>query len=177
MSNADTSSVDNMAARIRKSRLLRDPNALTAISTSNCGKHHAGTTLCRHMRGAQIADAAGYRTSTVLTSGASLCWLHFELCSFSSGRHATGPQPEPESALRSARSRIHRHHSPALFALLHGERQGHVVTTILIGMVAMLFTAISYGRMARAILGRFGIHIRREGDPFRARVRRPVGAC
>src|SRR5580693_8812900 len=28
--------------------------------------------------------------------------------------------------------------------------QGHVVTTILIGMVAMLFTAISYGRMANA---------------------------
>src|SRR5690349_7518734 len=27
---------------------------------------------------------------------------------------------------------------------------GHVVTTILIGMVAMLFTAISYGRMANA---------------------------
>jgi len=27
---------------------------------------------------------------------------------------------------------------------------GHVVTTILIAMVAMLFTAISYGRMARA---------------------------
>ena len=26
--------------------------------------------------------------------------------------------------------------------------KGHVVTTILIGMVAMLFTAISYGRMA-----------------------------
>src|SRR5665648_345142 len=28
--------------------------------------------------------------------------------------------------------------------------KGHVVTTILIGMVAMLFTAISYGRMANA---------------------------
>ena len=28
--------------------------------------------------------------------------------------------------------------------------RGHVVTTILIGMVAMLFTAISYGKMARA---------------------------
>jgi len=27
--------------------------------------------------------------------------------------------------------------------------RGHVVTTILIGMVAMLFTAVSYGRMAR----------------------------
>jgi amino acid transporter len=30
------------------------------------------------------------------------------------------------------------------------EAHGHVVTTILIGMVAMLFTAISYGRMANA---------------------------
>ncbi|MGH7980565.1 MAG: APC family permease, partial [Limisphaerales bacterium] len=28
--------------------------------------------------------------------------------------------------------------------------KGHVVTAILIGMVAMLFTAISYGRMANA---------------------------
>ena len=28
--------------------------------------------------------------------------------------------------------------------------KGHVVTTIIIGMVAMLFTAISYGRMANA---------------------------
>src|SRR5579862_3239224 len=28
--------------------------------------------------------------------------------------------------------------------------QGHVVTAVLIGMVAMLFTAISYGRMANA---------------------------
>ena len=27
---------------------------------------------------------------------------------------------------------------------------GHAVTTVLIGMVAMLFTAISYGRMANA---------------------------
>ena len=30
------------------------------------------------------------------------------------------------------------------------QARGHVVTTILIGMVAMLFTAVSYGRMARA---------------------------
>jgi amino acid transporter len=37
-----------------------------------------------------------------------------------------------------------------LFGIVHQEARGHVVTTILIGMVAMLFTAISYGRMARA---------------------------
>jgi len=37
-----------------------------------------------------------------------------------------------------------------LFGVVHQEARGHVVTTILIGMVAMLFTAISYGRMARA---------------------------
>jgi len=36
-----------------------------------------------------------------------------------------------------------------LFGVVHQEARGHVVTTILIGMVAMLFTAISYGRMAR----------------------------
>ncbi|MBG0860410.1 MAG: APC family permease [Bacteroidales bacterium] len=35
-----------------------------------------------------------------------------------------------------------------LFGAATNLAQGHVVTTILIGMVAMLFTAISYGRMA-----------------------------
>lgn len=37
-----------------------------------------------------------------------------------------------------------------LFGVVQQEARGHVVTTILIAMVAMLFTAISYGRMARA---------------------------
>ncbi|MGH9888533.1 MAG: APC family permease, partial [bacterium] len=35
-----------------------------------------------------------------------------------------------------------------LFGVVSVEARGHVVTTILIGMVAMLFTAISYGKMA-----------------------------
>src|SRR4029077_11519612 len=35
-----------------------------------------------------------------------------------------------------------------LFGAAAEKAQGHVVTVILIGMVAMLFTAISYGRMA-----------------------------
>ena len=37
-----------------------------------------------------------------------------------------------------------------LFGAAAVEAQGHVVTIILIGMVAMLFTAIGYGRMANA---------------------------
>jgi putrescine importer len=37
-----------------------------------------------------------------------------------------------------------------LFGAAAVKAQGHVVTTILIGMVAMLFTAIGYGRMANA---------------------------
>ncbi len=37
-----------------------------------------------------------------------------------------------------------------LFGVLSNRAKGHVVTTILVAMVAMLFTAISYGRMARA---------------------------
>ena len=37
-----------------------------------------------------------------------------------------------------------------LFGVVAQEARGHVVTTILIGMVAMLFTAFSYGRMANA---------------------------
>lgn len=36
------------------------------------------------------------------------------------------------------------------FGVIYAEAKGHVVTTILIAMVAMLFTAVSYGRMARA---------------------------
>ncbi len=38
----------------------------------------------------------------------------------------------------------------SVFGVLSARGRGHVVTTILIAMVAMLFTAISYGRMARA---------------------------
>ncbi|HLB88426.1 MAG TPA: APC family permease [Terriglobales bacterium] len=38
----------------------------------------------------------------------------------------------------------------SVFGVLSQRGHGHVVTTILIAMVAMLFTAISYGRMARA---------------------------
>src|SRR6516164_4112060 len=37
-----------------------------------------------------------------------------------------------------------------VYGIISNKAGGHVVTTILIGMVAMLFTAISYGRMARA---------------------------
>jgi putrescine importer len=37
-----------------------------------------------------------------------------------------------------------------LFGIVSVEARGHMVTTILIAMVGMLFTAISYGRMARA---------------------------
>lgn len=38
----------------------------------------------------------------------------------------------------------------SVFGVLSDRGRGHVVTAILIAMVAMLFTAISYGRMARA---------------------------
>jgi putrescine importer len=38
----------------------------------------------------------------------------------------------------------------SVFGVLSARGHGHVITTILIAMVAMLFTAISYGRMARA---------------------------
>lgn len=38
----------------------------------------------------------------------------------------------------------------SVYGVLSQRGRGHVVTTILVAMVAMLFTAISYGRMARA---------------------------
>src|SRR5271156_2698629 len=37
----------------------------------------------------------------------------------------------------------------SVFGVLSNRGHGHVVTTILIAMIAMLLTAISYGRMAR----------------------------
>src|SRR5438128_11826403 len=37
----------------------------------------------------------------------------------------------------------------SVFGVLSDRRRGHVVTAILIAMVAMHFTGISYGRMAR----------------------------
>src|SRR6202008_3794613 len=37
-----------------------------------------------------------------------------------------------------------------IYGVISNAAGGHVVTTILIAMVAMLFTAISYGKMARA---------------------------
>ena len=36
-----------------------------------------------------------------------------------------------------------------IYGVISNKAHGHVVTAILIAMVAMLFTAISYGRMAR----------------------------
>src|SRR6267143_5492105 len=36
-----------------------------------------------------------------------------------------------------------------LFGVLSSRGHGHAVTTILLAMIAMLFTAVSYGRMAR----------------------------
>ncbi len=38
----------------------------------------------------------------------------------------------------------------SVFGVLSDRGRGHVVTTLLIAMIAMLFTAVSYGRMARA---------------------------
>src|SRR5579884_2626811 len=38
----------------------------------------------------------------------------------------------------------------SVFGVLSDRGRGHVVTTILLAMIGMLFTAISYGRMARA---------------------------
>ena len=37
-----------------------------------------------------------------------------------------------------------------LFGVVYDKAHGHVITTVLIAMVAMLFTAVSYGRMASA---------------------------
>jgi putrescine importer len=55
-----------------------------------------------------------------------------------------------------------------LFGVVSQQARGHVVLTILIAMVAMLFTAISYGRMARAypLAGSAYTYVGREIHPL-----------
>lgn len=80
---------------------------------------------------------------------------------------AKGPNPEPDVPTSDSASGLRRvlglpqlviyglvmiqPTAPMpLFGVAHDKSHGHVVTVILIGMVAMLFTALSYGRMANA---------------------------
>lgn len=55
-----------------------------------------------------------------------------------------------------------------VFGVLSNRSQGHVVTTILIAMIAMLFTAISYGKMARIYpsAGSAFTYVGQEINPF-----------
>jgi len=55
----------------------------------------------------------------------------------------------------------------SVFGVLSNRGHGHVVTAILIAMVAMLFTAVSYGRMARAYpsAGSAFTYVAQEIDP------------
>ncbi len=63
-----------------------------------------------------------------------------------------------------------------IYGVISNKAGGHVVTTILIAMVAMLFTAISYGKMARAYPSAgLGVYVRREGDSSRARLSDRLG--
>src|SRR5436305_14534067 len=54
-----------------------------------------------------------------------------------------------------------------VYGIISNKAGGHVVTTILIAMVAMLFTAISYGRMARVYpsAGSAYTYVRKEIHP------------
>ena len=62
-------------------------------------------------------------------------------------------RPEAQSALLGPGALRHHSHpahgAHAGLRRLYNESRGHVVTVILLAMVAMLFTSISYGRMAR----------------------------
>jgi amino acid transporter len=56
----------------------------------------------------------------------------------------------------------------SIYGVVSQEARGHVVTTILIAMVAMLLTAVSYGRMARVYpsAGSAYAYVRGEFGPF-----------
>src|SRR5881296_5835 len=55
-----------------------------------------------------------------------------------------------------------------IFGVVSQQARGHVVTAVLIAMVAMLFTAISYGRMARVYpsAGSAFIYVSKEINPL-----------
>src|SRR5258708_12036193 len=55
----------------------------------------------------------------------------------------------------------------SVYGVIHNKAAGHATTTILIAMVAMLFTAISYGRMAPAYPspGSASTYVRQEIHP------------
>ena len=60
----------------------------------------------------------------------------------------------------------------SVFGVLSDRGHGHVVTTILIAMVAMLFTAISYGKHGTSLSQRgFGLYLRWAGDQSGTRLR------
>src|SRR6201986_2894343 len=56
----------------------------------------------------------------------------------------------------------------SIYGVVSNAARGHVVTTILIAMVAMLFTAVSYGRMARVYpsAGSAFTYVRKELHPL-----------
>ena len=63
-----------------------------------------------------------------------------------------------------------------IYGVISNDARGHVVTTILIAMVAMLFTAISYGKHGpRLSQRRLGLHLRRPGIETRAWLRHRLG--
>jgi putrescine importer len=74
---------------------------------------------------------------------------------------SANPSPEPANLTRLVRSLtlwdlilygvivIQPVAPMSIFGVLSDRAHGHVVTTVLVAMIAMLFTAISYGRMAR----------------------------
>ena len=58
-----------------------------------------------------------------------------------------------------------------IYGVVSNAARGHVVTTILIAMVAMLFTAVSYGRMARVYPSAgSAYHLCGQGDPSAGRI-------
>ena len=52
----------------------------------------------------------------------------------------------------------------SVFGVVSDRAHGHVVTSILIAMLAMLFTAISYGHGSRLSERRVCLHVRRKGN-------------
>ena len=160
LTNPDTSRVDNIDARIRNSRLFADANALTAINTSDARKHDARfCDLLAHAgleRGSQTRQDTQHQRLSPLGSFAMLVALrHMDPSGQVNDIQASGGRRLSRTlGLRdlvfTGIILVQPTAPMPLFGVVQQEARGHVVTTILIGMVAMLFTAISYGRMARA---------------------------
>src|SRR5581483_2882069 len=152
----ETSSVESMVARIRNKRLLAEMAALAATATTATVNSTPPRVTLYFLCRSNPPRHFCMRVRIAVSAPILFCCV--TIGSFMSSPTADGHSKRPQ--LRRALSLwdllfygivlIQPTAPMPLFGVVSQEARGHVVTAVLIAMVAMLFTAISYGRMARA---------------------------